>query len=73
MFNLFNKTELEFKTNINCSGCVAKVKPFLDEESSIKEWSVDIQNKDKILKVKGENLNKNKIIAAVKNAGFEIK
>ena len=27
--------KLKFKTNINCGGCVAKVTPFLNAETSI--------------------------------------
>jgi copper chaperone CopZ len=74
MFNLFkNKTELQFKTNINCAGCRARVKPFLDEQRNIKEWSVNTENMDKVLTVKGTDLNKSRIIEAVTLAGFKIK
>lgn len=32
---------LQFKTNINCSGCVAKVTPELNETEGIWHWNVD--------------------------------
>jgi len=63
---------LKYKTNINCTGCLKSVSPFLNELDIIDTWKVDIENPDKILEV---NLNgeKNKtIIEAVQKAGFEI-
>ncbi len=62
---------LKFKTNINCSNCLKSVGPFLNEISGI-SWSVDTTVSDKILKVEGENPDKNKIILAVEDAGFDI-
>lgn len=62
----------KFKTNIKCSGCIATVTPFLNSESSIQNWKVDIQNPNKILIVEGEHLTKDKIIFKVKEAGFKI-
>ena len=35
---------LKFKTNIKCTGCVAKVTPFLNDEKGIEKWDVDIFN-----------------------------
>ena len=60
----------EFKTNINCSGCVATVTPFLDKLSDA-TWSVDTNNPDKVLTVQGE-VPQEVIVLAVKEAGFEI-
>ena len=62
---------LKFKTNINCANCLKSVGPFLNEISGI-SWSVDTTVSDKILKVEGENPDKNKIILAVEDAGFDI-
>ena len=62
---------LKFKTNINCANCIKSVGPFLNEISGI-SWSVDTTVSDKILKVEGENPDKNKIILAVEDAGFDI-
>ena len=63
---------LKFKTNINCSGCVAQVKPSLDSAKGVKRWEVDTTNKNKILTVEGEDLAENQIIEAVQKAGFKI-
>jgi copper chaperone len=68
-----NKMEtLQFKTNINCGGCIAKVTPFLNEEQGIIEWKVDTNNPNKILTVQKEGITENEIIATVKEAGFKI-
>jgi copper chaperone len=63
---------LSFKTNINCSGCVSKVKPLLDEASGICHWNVDTDNKEKILSVHSAGISAGDIIATVKKAGFNI-
>lgn len=59
-----------FKTNINCQHCVAKVKPELDKLNGMKEWSVETDQKDKTLTVKGEKLKPEDVQAAVESAGF---
>ena len=61
----------KFKTNINCGGCVSRVTPFLNQ-LEIKNWEVDTDNPDKILKVETETLSEEEIMRAVKKAGFEI-
>mgnify|MGYP000858270326 CR=1 FL=1 len=63
---------LQFKTNINCSGCVAKVTPGLNETKGIAQWDVDTNNPDKILTVQTEAASKEQVIEAVKKAGFKI-
>ena len=42
-----NNHDLRFKTNVNCGGCVASVKPHLDNADGICHWDVDTTNKDK--------------------------
>lgn len=62
---------LKFKTNIKCTGCVAKVTPFLNDEKGIEKWDVDILNPEKILSVETESINSDKIIEAIEKAGFK--
>ena len=64
-------SKLKFKTNINCSGCVARVTPFLNGESGIEKWDVDTANPEKILTVDTSNLNSMEIIDVITNAGFK--
>lgn len=69
--NTENKN-LQFKTNINCDGCVAKVTPFLNEVEGISNWEVDTTNKDKILSVNSSKITKEDVIRKVQEAGFKI-
>jgi copper chaperone len=63
---------LKFKTNINCSGCVAKVTPVLNEVIGENRWEVDTQNPNKILTItSGVAIADEKIIQAVKKVGFK--
>jgi len=69
--NTENKN-LQFKTNINCGGCVAKVTPFLNEADGICHWEVDTTGKDKILSVHSDGITKDEVIQKVQAAGFKI-
>ena len=61
-----NDKTLKFKTNINCSGCVEKVTPFLNDANGICHWDVDTANKDKILSVHSEGITEEKVIQRCK-------
>lgn len=62
---------IKFKTNINCSGCIAKVTPHLNEAAGENNWNVDTANPAKILSVVA-NASESKIKEAVEKAGFKI-
>jgi copper chaperone len=62
--------QYQFKTNINCGGCVARVTPVFNQQDEIKEWNVDTQNPDKVLTVKTENMAEEEVLSLVKKAGF---
>jgi copper chaperone len=62
---------IQLKTNINCGGCVAKVTPYLNANSEIKEWKVDTTNPQKVLTVQTENLEGDDIKEIVHKAGFK--
>jgi copper chaperone len=63
--------QYQFKTNINCSGCVAKVTPALDQNEEIKDWKVDTNNPNKILTVETESLDEEQIKSIVEKVGFK--
>ena len=67
-----NDKTLKFKTNINCSGCVEKVTPFLNDANGICHWDVDTTNRDKILSVHSEGITEEEVIQKVQDAGFKI-
>jgi copper chaperone CopZ len=60
----------KFKTNINCGGCIKSVTPYLDELKDT-EWTVDTNDKRKVLEVKTEDLSEQEIIDKVHEAGYE--
>jgi copper chaperone len=62
----------QFKTNINCGGCVASVTPFLNAAEGICHWEVDTASKDKVLSVKSEGITAQEVIDTVQKAGFKI-
>ena len=61
---------LQFKTNINCEGCIARVTPALDAAAGSGNWSVDTSARDKVLTVQGSDAAG--ITKAVESAGFRI-
>ena len=61
---------VQFKTNIKCSGCVAKVTPELDKVAGENNWKVAVETPDKILTVSAENTEATTIKQAVEKAGF---
>lgn len=61
-----------FKTSINCGGCVAKVTPVLNAAQGIEHWSVDIDNKDKVLTVDSNGITEDEVMGIIKKAGFSI-
>ena len=67
-----NNQNFQFKTNINCGGCVASVKSHLDNAEGIYHWEVDTANKNKILTVRSEGITKQEVVETVQNAGFKI-
>lgn len=66
------KRQFQFKTNINCGGCIASVTPLLDSTDGISNWKVDTADKDKVLTVESEGITEQEVIATVQKAGFKI-
>jgi copper chaperone len=62
--------ELKFKTNINCNHCINKITPVLNDDKSIAEWKVDLTNEDKVLTVKGENVDSKLVIESLSKVGY---
>lgn len=62
---------LQFKTNLNCGGCVSKVKAELDSADGVCDWNVDTANPDKILTINAYGITEEEVIALVKKKGFK--
>ncbi len=65
--------DLKFKTNINCTNCLAKVTPVLDANPEIESWTVDLKSPERFLHVKTENLDAEQVEKAVLKSGFVAK
>ena len=63
---------LKFKSNINCTGCLSKVTPALNDEKAIEKWDVDLESDDRILTVETSNLDAEKVKQTVQKAGFNL-
>ncbi len=61
----------QFKTNIMCGSCIAKVTPYLDDSKDIKHWEVDTQNPNKVLTVETDNLSNEMVKDIVQRAGYK--
>lgn len=62
---------LKFKTTINCGACVAKVTPVLNEQENISSWSVDTENPEKVLTVKGEDIDETDLVRSLLKIGYK--
>ncbi len=62
--------KMKFKTNINCSSCVAKVTPILNEQA--KTWTVDTEDPEKILTVEGGDIDVEELIHSLKKIGYRV-
>jgi copper chaperone CopZ len=65
-------SQLKFKTIIMCGGCIATVKPHLEQLPGIKSWSVDTTSPDKTLTVEVENTTAEEIVKTVEGAGYKL-
>ncbi|MEP2771399.1 MAG: heavy-metal-associated domain-containing protein [Fulvivirga sp.] len=61
---------LKFKTTIKCTGCLTKVTPYINDTKGVESWEVDLKNLDKVLTIKGQNLDVERIKNAVQEAGY---
>lgn len=66
------ESEWVFRTNIMCNGCVAKIKPVLDNADGIASWRVDLENPYRLLTVVPNGITEERLIELVRGAGFEI-
>lgn len=63
---------MKFKTNIKCSGCIAKVSPHLDQLVGTDNWKVDLESPEKVLTISSEEVSENTLKVTVNKAGYEL-
>ena len=66
------ESEWVFRTNIMCNGCVAKIKPVLDNAHCMDSRMVDVENPHRLLTVVPNGIKEERRIELVRGAGFEI-
>lgn len=60
-----------FKTNIETEEDVNHIKKSLDSNHKISQWSVDLEDIDRVLRIEAsKNLSENDIIDMIKSKGF---
>ena len=64
-------SELKFKTNINCGGCVSKVTPFLNKQEGIESWKEDTVSLDEILTIESDGATEEEVKATLQKEGFK--
>lgn len=65
---------MKFKTNARCGGCKAAIMKTMSEKFPDAQWSLDLQNADKILEMHGvpdDGETAAKVIAALEETGFK--
>lgn len=62
---------LILKTNINSEGDFIPIQDFLHYYYDINECSIDLEDRDKVLRITGNNLNLDEVISRVSGLGFE--
>jgi hypothetical protein len=61
----------QFKTNLRCQACVATIKPLFDGDPTIKRWSADTSNADKVLTVDGDVIDSRHVAQLLEEAGYQ--
>lgn len=64
------ETNMQFKTTLNCGGCVSKVQADLDQLVGVNQWDVAISHPDKILTVHSLQHTPQEIIQLIRSKGF---
>ena len=62
----------QYKTNIMCGSCIAKVTPVLNEILGESHWEVDIKDPKKILTVSLENADEKDLKTALQKVGYKL-
>lgn len=63
--------KFQYKTNIMCGSCIAKVSPVLNEIAGENNWQVDLKEPKRILTVLAESDKENKLVPALEKIGYK--
>lgn len=65
---------MEFKTNARCQGCATAILGAMRQKFPNAEWSMDLENADKLLKVHGlpeDDVHAQQVIKTLEETGFK--
>ena len=62
---------LKFKSNINCTGCLSKVTPVMNDEKAIQQWDVNLEHDDRTLTVETNDLSAEEVQKIVGKVDFK--
>lgn len=65
---------MKFKTNARCEGCKAKILEAMGRKFPNAEWSMDLENADKVLEVHGvpeDSEHAAEVIKTLEETGFK--
>lgn len=62
--------KLQFKTNLKCSGCIAAIKPALDEKAGEGKWKVDLSDPQRLLTIEAD-IDEDTIVTSLAKAGYK--
>ena len=61
---------LIFKTDLKTEDRVKVIKPYFDENIAVKDWCVDLEDIDCVLRIEANNLKEFDIISMANSKGF---
>jgi len=59
------------KTDLHCGSCVTKIESVLNEDSTIKDYDINMDHPDKLITIKSDGLNIDSVISKFRNAGYK--
>jgi len=62
--------QVQFKTNINCGGCIAVVKPHLDQMQGLLKWEVNTSVPEKILTAEIDGISAAQLKETIEKQGY---
>ncbi len=63
--------KVQFKTNINCSGCIANITPALNDAVGAGNWAVNTADPGKILTISTALTDVPTLVQVIKQAGYK--
>lgn len=61
---------LVFKTNVGHIFDIESVKPVLEALPSVRQWHIDMQDVDRVLRIEATKISPKEIILALRHAGY---